>query len=160
MLKMRKITWKTDHRNEFPDTGVVHRTKHGELEDDPSKHQVHISPAVREASRAPTNMELTTHSFSRSVNEKSQRSCSSAAEIIPESNTNRTSTVKQEIFVGEKFRTFPFKTVRMEFNFVLSNWPKKGKSRRDYWKACMPGWRKFGMEIIFVLFSNIWKLQN
>ena len=30
-------------------------------------------------------------------------------------------TVKEEIFVGEKFRTFPSKTFRMEFNFVLSN---------------------------------------
>ena len=29
------------------------------------------------------------------------------------------STVKEEIFVGEKFRTFPSKTFRMEFNFVL-----------------------------------------
>ena len=28
-------------------------------------------------------------------------------------------TVKEEIFEGEKFRTFPFKTFRMEFNFVL-----------------------------------------
>ena len=32
-------------------------------------------------------------------------------------------TVKEEIFVGEKFRTFPSKAFRMEFNFVLSNWP-------------------------------------
>ena len=31
------------------------------------------------------------------------------------------STVKEEIIVGEKFRTFPSKTFRMEFNFVLSN---------------------------------------
>ena len=30
-------------------------------------------------------------------------------------------TVKEEIFVGEKFRTFPSKTFRMELNFVLSN---------------------------------------
>ena len=30
------------------------------------------------------------------------------------------STVKEEIFVGEKFRAFPFITFRMEFNFVLS----------------------------------------
>ena len=36
-------------------------------------------------------------------------------------------TEKEEIFVGEKFRTFPSKTFRMEFNFVLSNWPKKLK---------------------------------
>ena len=38
------------------------------------------------------------------------------------------STVKEEIFVGEKFCTFPSTTFRMEFNFVLSNWPKKGKN--------------------------------
>ena len=69
-------------------------------------------------------------------------------------------TVKEEIFVGEKFRTFPFKTVRMEFNFVLSNWPKKGKARRHDRKACKPGGRKFCMEINFVLFSNIRKLRN
>ena len=36
-------------------------------------------------------------------------------------------TVKEEVFVGEKFRTFPSKTFRMELNFVLSNWPKTGK---------------------------------
>ena len=28
--------------------------------------------------------------------------------------------VKEEIFVGEKFRTFPSKTFRMELNFVFS----------------------------------------
>ena len=48
----------------------------------------------------------------------------------------------------------------MEFNFVLSNWPKRGKARRDNRKACKPGGRKFGMEINFVLFSNIRKLRN
>ena len=32
-----------------------------------------------------------------------------------------TATVKEEIFVREKFRTFPSKTFRMELNFVLSN---------------------------------------
>ena len=36
-------------------------------------------------------------------------------------------TVKEEILVGEKFRTFPSKTFRMELNFVLSNWPKPEK---------------------------------
>ena len=55
--------------------------------------------------------------------------------------------------MGEKFRTFPFKTIRMEFNFVLSNLPKKkGKARRDDPKACKPGGRKFGMEIIIRTF--------
>ena len=29
-------------------------------------------------------------------------------------------TVKEEIFVGKKCRTFPSKTFRMELNFVLS----------------------------------------
>ena len=29
------------------------------------------------------------------------------------------STVKEEIFVGEKFRTFPLEAFRTEFNFVL-----------------------------------------
>ena len=41
--------------------------------------------------------------------------------------TQMSFTVKEEIFVGEKFRTFPSKTFRMELNFVLSNWPKPGK---------------------------------
>ena len=35
--------------------------------------------------------------------------------------TSYSNTVKEEIFVGEKFRTFPSKTFRMELNFVLSN---------------------------------------
>ena len=30
-------------------------------------------------------------------------------------------TVKEKIFVGEKFHTFSSKTFRMELNFVLSN---------------------------------------
>ena len=34
---------------------------------------------------------------------------------------------KKKNFVGEKFRTLPFKTFHMEFNFVLSNRPKKVK---------------------------------
>ena len=32
---------------------------------------------------------------------------------------NESTTVKEEIFVGENFRTFPSKTFRMEFNFAL-----------------------------------------
>ena len=32
-------------------------------------------------------------------------------------------TVKEEIFVGEKFRTFPYKTFRTDFEFVLLGWP-------------------------------------
>ena len=39
-------------------------------------------------------------------------------------------TVKEEIFGGEKFRTFPSKTFRMELNFVLSNWLKTGKQEK------------------------------
>ena len=39
-------------------------------------------------------------------------------------------SVKEEIFVGEKFRTFPSKTFCMELNFVLSNWPKTGKQEK------------------------------
>ena len=69
-------------------------------------------------------------------------------------------TVKEEIFVGEKFRTFPSQTFRMEFNFVLSNWPKKVKTRSGDRKACKLGGRKFGMEINFVHFSIIQKLRN
>ena len=69
-------------------------------------------------------------------------------------------TVKEEIFVGEKFRTFPTKTFHIEFNFVLSNWPEKVKTRSGDWKACKPDGRKFGMEINFVHFSIIWKLRN
>ena len=60
-------------------------------------------------------------------------------------------TVKEEIFVGKKFRTFPSKTVRMELNFVLSEWLKEVKTRDDP-KVCKPGGRKFGMENNFVLF--------
>ena len=62
-------------------------------------------------------------------------------------------TVKEEIFVSEKFRTFPSNSFRMEFNFVLWNWPKKGKTRRGDRKACKPGGRKFGMEINFIHFQ-------
>ena len=42
--------------------------------------------------------------------------------IVPVANTWTrffVGTVKEEIFVGEKFRTFRSKTFRMEFNFVL-----------------------------------------
>ena len=70
------------------------------------------------------------------------------------------STVKEEIFVGEKFRTFPSKTLRMELNFVLSNWPKTEKTRKDDRKACKPCGRNFGMEINFVHFWRIRKLRN
>ena len=73
---------------------------------------------------------------------------------------NESTTEKEEIFVGENFRTFPSKTFRMEFNFALWNWPKKGKSRRDDRKACKPGGRKFGMDINFVHFPIIQTLQN
>ena len=55
-------------------------------------------------------------------------------------------TVKEEIFVGEKVRTFPLKTFRTEFNFLLAEWRKRVKARRDDRKACKPGGRKFGME--------------
>ena len=63
-------------------------------------------------------------------------------------------------FVGEKFRTFPLKTFRMEFNFVLSEWLKKVKTRRDDRKACKPGGTNLGMEFSFVLVSNVRKLRN
>ena len=61
--------------------------------------------------------------------------------------------VKEEISVGEKFCTFPSKTFRLEFNFVLSEWLKEEKTRRDDRKVCKPRGRKFGMEINSVLFS-------
>ena len=51
------------------------------------------------------------------------------------------STVNEEIFVGEKFRTLPCKTFCTELNFVLSRWPDR----------LMPvAWhrRKLGMEFI------------
>ena len=51
-------------------------------------------------------------------------------------------TVKEEIFVGEKFRIFPTKTFRMEFNFVLSNWPKKVKTGWDDRKGLETRWKK------------------
>ena len=44
----------------------------------------------------------------------------------------------------------------MEFIFVLSEWPKKVKTRDDR-KACKPGGRKFGIEINFVLFFKYTK---
>ena len=62
------------------------------------------------------------------------------------------STVKEEIFVGEKFHTFLSKTFRMEFKFIFSVFPKLEKTIRDYLKDCKPGGRKFGMEINFVIF--------
>ena len=37
-------------------------------------------------------------------------------------------TVREEIFVGEKFRTFPLIPFRMEFKFVLSERPKRVKT--------------------------------
>ena len=73
---------------------------------------------------------------------------------------NKGNTVKEEIFVGEKIRTFRSKTFRMELNFVLSEWLKEVKTRRDDWKVCKPGVRKFGMEINVVLFSILRKLRN
>ena len=69
-------------------------------------------------------------------------------------------TVKEEIFVGEKFRTFPSQTFRMEFIFALSNRLKQVKTAKDDRKACKPGGRRFGKEIIFVHFAIIQKLQN
>ena len=69
-------------------------------------------------------------------------------------------TVKEEIFVGEKFRSFPFKTFRLELNFVLSEWLKEVKSRRDDRKVCKPGGSKFGMESNFILFSILRKLRR
>ena len=69
-------------------------------------------------------------------------------------------TVKEETFVGEKFRTYPSNTFRMEFKIVLSSWPKNVKTRRDDRKACEPCGRKFGTEINFVHFSIILKLRN
>ena len=41
--------------------------------------------------------------------------------ILGDRQVSDIATVKEEIFVGEKFRTFPPKTFRIEFNFVLSN---------------------------------------
>ena len=62
-------------------------------------------------------------------------------------------TVKEEIFVGEKFRTFPSKTFRMELNFVLSNWPKNWKTRKDDRKTCKPCGRNFGWKSILYIFE-------
>ena len=86
----------------------------------------------------------------------------SLCENLALSNNPNMATVKEEIFVGEKFRTFPSKTFRMELNFVLSNWPKTGKTRKDDRKACKPCGRNFGMEINFVQFwiTSIRKLRN
>ena len=58
-------------------------------------------------------------------------------------------TVKEDIFVGEKFRTFPSKTFRMEFNFVLSNRPKMINTRSGNRKACKPGGIKFVIRTFF-----------
>ena len=69
-------------------------------------------------------------------------------------------TVKEKIFVGEKFRTFPSKTFRMELNFVLSNWPKTEKLEKTIERAVNHAEGIFGMEINFVHFWMIRKLWN
>ena len=58
-------------------------------------------------------------------------------------------TVWSEVRRRNRLATAPS---RMEFNFVLSEWLKEIKTRRDARKVCKPGGRKFGMEINFVLF--------
>ena len=40
-------------------------------------------------------------------------------------------TVTEETFAGKKFRTFPSKTIRMEFNFILLEWPMKVKKKEE-----------------------------
>ena len=67
---------------------------------------------------------------------------------------------KRRNFKGEKFRSFPAKTFRMELNFVLSEWLKEVKTRRDDWKVCKPGGRNFGREINFVLFFYFTKARK
>ena len=69
-------------------------------------------------------------------------------------------TAEEEIFVGEKFRTFSSWTFRMEFNFVLAEWPKRVNAGRDDRKACKPVGRKFGMDINFLLLSIVRMLRN
>ena len=68
-------------------------------------------------------------------------------------------TVEEEIFVGEKFRTFLSKTFRMEFNFVSRN-DEESKNKKRRSKDCKPGERRVRMEINFVLFSIIRKPRN
>ena len=48
----------------------------------------------------------------------------------------KAATVREEIFEGEKFRTFPSKIFRIELSFVLSEWLKEVKTRRYDRKAC------------------------
>ena len=76
-------------------------------------------------------------------------------------HTHTHTTVKEELFVGENFRTFPSKTFRMGLNFVLSEWLKEVKTRRDGRKVCKPGGRKFGMELIsnFFLFYESYEIK-
>ena len=63
-------------------------------------------------------------------------------------------TVKEEIFVGEKFRTFLSKTFRMKFNFVLS---KKVKARRDRSKGLQTRWKKIWYGNLFRTLFNYMK---
>ena len=64
------------------------------------------------------------------------------------------STVKEEIFVGEKISYFSVQSVSYGNLISYSEIDqKKGKIRRDDRKVCKRGGRKFGMEINFVHFQ-------
>ena len=68
-------------------------------------------------------------------------------------------TVKEEIFVGEKFRTFPFKP--FVWNLILySQNDEKSKIKKRQLKAYKPGERKVSMEINFALFFNYTKAMK
>ena len=70
-------------------------------------------------------------------------------------------TVKEEVFVGEKFRTlYRFKPFVWNSLSDSQNRPKQVNTARDDRKARKPGGRKFGMETNFAPFWIIRKLQN
>ena len=72
-------------------------------------------------------------------------------------------TVKEVIFVGKKFRTFPYKTFRAKFNFALSEWPKEVEQEETIKRSASQVEENLVWKIIsrlFFFFSNIRKLRN
>ena len=69
-------------------------------------------------------------------------------------------TVKEEIFVGEKIRTFSFKTFRTEFNFVLYEWLTGAKQEEMTERNASRMEENLVWKLISYFFSNIRKLRN
>ena len=56
-------------------------------------------------------------------------------------------------FRWRKISYFPVQTFRMELNFVLSNWPKTGKTRKDDQKAYKPCGKFLAWKLISYIFE-------